>query len=392
MARLDDLLSSRVSKNIDQIRGELFAHIEAVQDEYAAKGWLPARLNLNKGVIRGLLELFCWGIWQLYRLLETVLRQAFPRYATGDWQDAHSEQIGNDRTPATKAKGGVDFLRNPSNTGNIRIPAGRIAKTKPDGLGNVYRYITLADAVLPEGADSVTVLCEAEEYGALANAGPGQICELATPVDGIGGVTNRADWLTAEGAGEETDPAMQRRYALSWEALGGVTSAKYKSVALGVPGVVDVAVADQHPRGEGTIDIIVKGSAGMPTDKLLQDVAAALDKEIIINHDRLVKTPTPKKIKVAYVLELLSGDEAVAKLAAENYTRAVFSGANPRVEGLGIGQDVIRDRLASGIITLAGVKRIRWRGDLKDGDITIAFDELAVLESLDVQCKWVSEA
>ena len=78
MSRLQDLLSKRVSKSLDQIRAELFARIEEVQDEYAAKGWLPRRLNLNKGVVRGLLELFAWGIWQLYRLLETVLLQAFP--------------------------------------------------------------------------------------------------------------------------------------------------------------------------------------------------------------------------------------------------------------------------------------------------------------------------
>lgn len=392
MSRLQQLVSTRVSKSIDQIRAELFAHIEDVQDEYAAKGWLPRRLNLNKGVVRGLLELFCWGIWQLYRLLEAVLYQAFPLYATDEWQDVHSEQIGNDRNKAKKTKGNVDFLRNPTNTGNIRIPAGRIVRTKPDGLGNVYRYVTLADAVLPQGADSVALLCVAEEYGALSNAGPGQICELVTPVDGVIGVSNAADWITEEGAAEESNAAMQRRYALSWEALGGVISAKYKSVALGVPGVVDVAIADQHPRGEGTIDIIVKGSAGLPTTKLLKDVTTAIDKEVIINHDRLVKAPRGRTINVAYVLELLSGDEAATKLAAENFTRAVFSGNDPAVEALSIGHDVIRDRLAAGIITLPGVKLIRWGGDLAGGNITIAADELAVLGTLDVQSEWVSEA
>jgi uncharacterized phage protein gp47/JayE len=392
MPRLQQLLSQRVSKSLDQIRSELFARIEEVQDEYAAKGWLPARLNLNKGVARGLLELFCWGVWQLYRLLETVLYQAFPRYATGQWQDAHSEQIGNDRVAASQTQGKVLFLRNPANTGNVRIPAGRIVRTRPDGLGNVYRYVTLADAVLPVGADFVGVLSKAEEYGALANAGPGQIRELVPPVDGISGVTNEAGWLVEEGADEETDAAMQRRYALSWEALGGVISAKYKAVALGVKGVVDVAIADQHPRGEGTIDIIVKGSAGLPTDSLLQAVAAAIDAEIVINHDRLVKGPTPVYLDAILLLELLSGDEAASKLAAENHIRAVFSGSNPGIEGLAIGQDVIRDRLAAGIITMPGVKRIIWGADLADGDIAIPVDGLAMLRSLDVQSTWVSEA
>ena len=35
-----------LGKSIDDIRAELFARIEEVQDEYQEKGWLPARLNL----------------------------------------------------------------------------------------------------------------------------------------------------------------------------------------------------------------------------------------------------------------------------------------------------------------------------------------------------------
>ena len=47
----------RVSKTLDDVRSELFARLEEVQEEYQAKGWLPSRLNLNKGVIRGMLEI-----------------------------------------------------------------------------------------------------------------------------------------------------------------------------------------------------------------------------------------------------------------------------------------------------------------------------------------------
>ena len=56
-------MSIRLSKDISTIRAGLFERIEAVQDEYAAKGWLPARLNLNKGIARGIIELFAWGLW-----------------------------------------------------------------------------------------------------------------------------------------------------------------------------------------------------------------------------------------------------------------------------------------------------------------------------------------
>ncbi len=179
-----------MSLRLGDIRAGLFARIEQVQDEYAAKGWLPGRLNLNKGVVRGLIELFAWGLWQLYQLLETVHRQAVPLDATGDWLSLHASQIDETRKAATKAVGNILFLRSETASGNIRIPAGRIVRTRTDGEGNVYRYVTTAVAVLPEGQTSVAVPVEAEEYGAASNAAQGQICELATPVPGIGGVTN----------------------------------------------------------------------------------------------------------------------------------------------------------------------------------------------------------
>ena len=107
--------------------------------------------------------------------------------------------------------------------GNVRIPAGRIVRTQPDGKGDIYRYVTDELAVLPEGAASVAVPATAEEYGQGANAAVGQICELVTPVEGISGVTNAADWLLEEGADEESDASLQRRYVLAWQRQAGVT-------------------------------------------------------------------------------------------------------------------------------------------------------------------------
>lgn len=296
--------SPRLSKSIGDIRSGLFARIEAVQDEYAAKGWLPARLNLNKGIARGFIELFAWGLWQLYNFLDRIHRQAIPRESTGDWLDVHAAQVDETRKPATKTHGKVLFLRGDV-SGNVRIPAGRILRTKPDGTGTVYRYVTEALAVLPDGADSVAVSVVAEEYGQSSNAALGQICELVTPVEGVRGVTNGADWLTDEGADEESDASLQRRYELAWKAKAGVTRAAYEAAALSVPGVVDVYVADQHPRGEGTVDVVVQGSAGIPTAKLLEAVKAALDNAIVINHDVKAKASAPVSVSVRAVLELL---------------------------------------------------------------------------------------
>ena len=382
-------MSIRLSKDISEIRAGLFERIEAVQDEYAARGWLPARLNLNKGIARGIIELFAWGLWQLYKFLEVVHRQAIPLEATGEWLDTHAAQVDEKRKPATKARGNVLFLRG-DGTGNIRIPAGRIVRTLPDGKGDIYRYVTDELAVLPEGAASVAVPATAEEYGRGANAAVGQICDLATPVEGILGVTNTADWLLEEGADAENDASLQRRYVLAWQSKAGVTRAAYEAAALSVPGVVDVYVADQHPRGEGTVDVVVMGTAGMPTEKLLADVRAALDAAIVINHDLLVRAPEPVNVTVRAVLELLSGDADAIRAEAESWVRSMFSyGDDPAIPRFSIGRDVVRDRLASGLVSIAGVKRIRWESPA--GDVEIPAGGLAVLEALDLQTVWAEE-
>lgn len=383
-------MSIRLSKDIGTIRSELYARIEAVQDDYAARGWLPARLNLNKGIARGIIELFAWGLWQLYNFLAVIHKQAIPRESTGEWLDTHAAQVGERRKPATKARGNVFFHRG-DQAGNIRIPAGRIVRTKPDGKGDIYRYVTDELTVLPEGAASVAVPVTAEEYGQSSNAAVGQICELVTPVEGIGGVSNAADWLLEEGADEESDASLQRRYELAWKAQAGVTRAAYEAAALSVPGVVDVYVADRHPRGEGTVDVVIQGSAGLPTARLQEAVRAALDAAIVINHDLLVKAPEPVNVSVKAVLELLSGDAEAIRAQAESWVRAMFSsGDDPGIPRFSISKDVVRDRLASGIVGLPGVKRIRWESPA--ADVTIPTGGLAVLSSLELETVWVTEA
>ena len=386
----DTPTSPRLSKDIADIRAGLFERIESVQDEYAAKGWLPARLNLNKGIARGLVELFAWGLWQLYNFLDVIHKQAIPRESSGEWLDVHAAQVDVTRKAATQARGMVLFRRGGA-TGNIRIPAGRIVRTLPDGRGVIYRYVTDDLAVLPEDADTVAVPCTAEEYGQGGNAAVGQICVLVTPVEGIGGVDNAADWLTDEGADEESDASLQRRYVLAWEAQAGVTRAAYESAALSVPGAMDVYVADQHPRGEGTVDVVVQGSAGLPTENLLAKVREALDDAIVINHDLLVKAPGPVSVPVSMTLELISGDADAIRVQAENWVRSMFSyDADTDVPRFSIGKDVVRDRLATGIVGILGVKRIIWESPA--ADVPVPADGLAVLESLEIRHVWVNEA
>lgn len=382
----------RISRTIDDIRSDIYLRLEAVQDAYAAKGWLPRRLNLNKGVVRGLIELFAWGQFQLYTLLQAVLKQAVPYYATGRWADIHAQGVGLSRREATKAFGLVRFFHNPEHTGNVPIRAGRIVRTLPDGAGEVYRYVTTTDAVLPSDAEYTEVPVESENYGAAANASAGMICELVTPVPGVSGVSNAKGWLTSEGADAETDAQLMERYRLRWAANNGCTKYAYMDWALSVPGVVSVSILDQHPRGQGTVDVVVRGSAVIPTDALLVRVREAIAPNTPINDDWLVKGPMPVSIGIAGVLEYVTGDPDLLVATASNRLRALFADktAYTDIIPLQIGQDVTLSLLTHIVMGVDGVKSVRWATPA--ADITVDKSGMAVLESLTLFAAQAEEA
>ncbi len=375
----------RVSRTIDTIRASVFGYVETAQDSLAAQGYLPARLNLNKGVVRGLLEIYCWGYWQIYNLLERLLTQATPSTATGKWLDMHASSVDLTRRQATKACGKVSFIRGEqsSSGANIPIAQGRIVRTLPDGAGQVYRYVTTADAVLQAGAESVDVPVEAEEYGAASNASAGQICELVTPVTGIASVSNPAGWLTEEGADEETDAQLRERYALQWQGNNGCTKYAYMAWALSVPGVTSVSVLDQHPRGQGTVDIVVRGSDVLPTAALLEKVREAIAPNTPINDDWLVKGPAAVACVIDGTIEYTTGDPDAIRLQAENRLRALFAETSPvtDVTAMEIGQDLTLDLLTHTVMAVPGVKRVTWTSP-SETVLTVPADGVACLESL----------
>lgn len=371
----------------------MFDNLVAKQEEYAARGWLPIRLNLNKGIVRGLIELWCWGLWQLYQFLALILKQAFPDTATGLWLELHCRQVNVFRKQAGKASGTIYFTR-AGNQGNVPIPAGRVVKTLPDGNGRVYRFVTQADVVLPDGATEIAATVTAEEYGTGSNVTTGQITEIVTVIPGVDAVENRAGWLIGEGADVEKDDALFARYALAWQALSGCTKYAYMAWALSVTGVVSVRILDQHPRGQGTLDVVIQGTAGVPTQQLIDAVDAKIngtgagDELAPINDDALIKGPTPLNVAIVAELELTSGDPVAILAEAESRVRALFGGtAITGVAPLGIGGDPTLDRLTWAMM-LTGVKKVNLTSPAVEE--VVAADGLAVLQSIALTYVWAA--
>ena len=378
-------MSIPVNKTLEEIRSDLFSRISSVQ----ADGYLPKFLNLNRGPIRGMIELWAWGLYQLYQLLALVLKQAFPSSATGSWLDMHCEQVGVKRLAATKTAGIVYFIRE-GTSGNVPIPAGRIIKTREDGEGLEYRFLTIEDAVLQEGASEIAVPVEAEEYGRKANVAPGMITEIATVIPGIDGVENRSDWLTKEGTDEEDDESLRERYKLAWLDVNGATKYAYESWARSVDGVVSVKILDQHPRGQGTVDVIIRGAAGIPSQTLIDSVDAIVQTNRPINDDVIVKGPDPVNISIAGNLELVSGNPEEIISEVQSRLEALFL-IPPSIDGIepfAIGTDVMRDRLTAVAMAVTGIKSVSWSKPVSD--VQIGDTELAVLAGISLTYSWAS--
>ncbi|WP_261949178.1 baseplate J/gp47 family protein [Paenibacillus melissococcoides] len=85
-------------------------------------------------------------------------------------------------------------------------------------------------------------------------------------------------WITREGSDLEDIESLRARTLNSWRLSTLPIAAKYKNVCEAIPGVLYVRVDDLHPRGQGTIDIIVTGTAGTPSEGLLQKVREEAEK------------------------------------------------------------------------------------------------------------------
>lgn len=161
----------------------------------------------------------------------------------------------------------------------VKIAKGHVFKTKKDINGEELRFFVLEAAVLQQGALAVDVLVEAEMEGSRYNVPEGQITRSLTFLNGVDEITNGSDWITREGSDTEDDDGLKTRTLRSWAELATrPIEDTFINVAEEVPGVLFAQADCQHPRGQGTVDVIVTGTAGEATEGLLDAVREAVDK------------------------------------------------------------------------------------------------------------------
>lgn len=315
---------------------------------------------------------------ELLELARTMLNGCFIRHAEGDWLDIKAADFSKARKEAVKTQGYVTVRR--SEYGNaLQVTKGHPFKTVPDAMGKEYKFYALDTQVIAAGAASGRVLVEAEEPGTGYNLPPGRITISMIHLEGVESVSNEDGWIYQEGADEEGTESFRERCIRSYEEQAEQTIAgKLKNAAEAVEGVLDARIDDQHPRGQGTVDIIITGTAGHASDALLAQVAEAVSPLKGNYDDYLVKGADVVMQDVEIIIYIAKGASAMGIAdTAEYILRNSVMKQNRELNEL--YRDTITAELKSGIPTYKKSDIIQPADDLILGeDKTIVLGQVSI--------------
>lgn len=272
-------------------------------------------------------------LWLVKLLVRFALPMSFARYATGIWLDFHAWAVDLTRGTAGKAEGYIIFTRAGESTdGDIIIPAGTVIESPSIG-GRVYRVITGADAVIPDGAASSAIMAVAEAEGAAYNLGPGYYSILPKSVPGVSSASNGEDWLTTPGRDEESDESLRLAIRNQWAAVGYFhVDAAYRVIISRFAGIrTDYIFFEREaPRGPGTANFYVMLESGIPSEEFVDSITTHLMDDGEHGHgDDMRGFPIPElavSLSAVVYLPPNTGTEEAASLRqeAENIIRSAF--------------------------------------------------------------------
>jgi len=315
---------------------------------------------------------------ELMQLCRTILNSMFVSHAADVWLDLKVADYSKLRKTAQKTRGYVTVSRTDPGEA-IKIPVGQVFKTEKDINGEELRFFALEATVLQKDALTVDVLVEAEIEGTRYNVPQGQITRSLTYLDGVQ-ISNGADWITLEGSDTEDDASLRTRANRSWSELAQRPIADtYINTAEAVSGVLFAQVDDQLPRGQGTLDVIVTGTAGEATEALLEAVRTEIDKIIGPWDNILVKSSVTVEQPISVVVTV-SSSTAIEDI--ETRVAAVLT------DLLAVRKDQALNKLVHSDINYAIRDKISEITNVKvmcpTEDITLDMDKVIILGDVDV--------
>ena len=281
--------------------------MEKVQGELEDEGF-PITNFKKGGIFYHLCRMLVTIYIELKELARVIVNSCFIKHAEGDWLKIKAADYSKQQKEAKAAKGYVTIYRNEYNNA-LQVTKGHCFKTEPDAGGKELKFYCCENTVIDAGEPVGRVLVEAEAPGTYYNIAPGRITISMIHLDGVDYVTNEEDWLFEEGAEEEDLEDLRDRCMSSWAELATRTiEEKLRNAAKSVPGVLDARIDAQHPRGQGTVDVIVTGAAGEASPELIRRVGEAIEPLKGNYEDYLVKSS--EVVRQAFELVVYLAEDA----------------------------------------------------------------------------------
>ena len=281
--------------------------MEKVQGELEDGGF-PITNFKKGGIFYHLCRMLVTIYIELKELARVIVNSCFIKHAEGDWLKIKAADYSKQQKEAKAAKGYVTIYRNEYNNA-LQVTKGHCFKTEPDAGGKELKFYCCENTVIDAGEPVGRVLVEAETPGTFYNIAPGRITISMIHLDGMDYVTNEEGWLFEEGAEEEDLEDLRDRCMGSWAELATRTiEEKLRNAAKSVPGVLDARIDAQHPRGQGTVDVIVTGAAGEASPELIRRVGEAIEPLKGNYEDYLVKSS--EVVRQAFELVVYLAEDA----------------------------------------------------------------------------------
>lgn len=344
--------------------------------------------NFNKGgIFYIIIRIFVLIYIDIKRLARSIINNLFIKHAEGDWLEIKVADVGKKRKEAIKTRGYVTLYRDDYQNA-LQITKGHMFKTLPDVNGKELKFYVLDTTVIGAGEKSGKVLVEAESPGTGYNVSTGKITVSMIHLDGVVSVSNEEGWLYEEGADIEDLEDLRTRAEDAWSELAErTTEEKLINVSKKVSGVLDVRVDAQHPRGQGTTDVIITSTSGEATQELLKKVENATAYLKGNYDDFLYKSSTIVNVDIKLTLYIAKDASTDGVQQTAEKTIEKFMQLSSREELNCLYMDDIRYALKSDIETYK-----RAEISSPDGDIELDKGKVIMLGGIEVIVKNVGGA
>jgi phage-related baseplate assembly protein len=344
--------------------------------------------NFNKGgIFYIIIRIFVLIYIDIKRLARSIINNLFIKHAEGDWLEIKVADVGKKRKEAIKTRGYVTLYRDDYQNA-LQITKGHMFKTLPDVNGKELKFYVLDTTVIGAGEKSGKVLVEAESPGTGYNVSTGKITVSMIHLDGVVSVSNEEGWLYEEGADIEDLEDLRTRSEDAWSELAErTTEEKLINVSKKVSGVLDVRVDAQHPRGQGTTDIIITSTSGEATQELLKKVENATAYLKGNYDDFLYKSSTIVNVDIKLTLYIAKDASTDGVQQTAEKTIEKFMQLSSREELNCLYMDDIRYAMKSDIETYK-----RAEISSPDGDIELDKGKVIMLGGIEVIVKNVGGA